>query len=179
MYCDRGRDHSQYRSMNDTRATDAKLSHINDQGEVRMVDVSTKLVTERTAIASAVVTMQQSALDAVLQRTLPKGDALACARVAGILAAKKTSELIPLCHPLPLDTVSISFERHGDTELHIECLAKTSSKTGVEMEALIGAAIAALTIYDMTKAVDKSAVIGPIQLEKKSGGKSGSFSRAT
>lgn len=142
-----------------------------------MVDVSSKKITQREAMASAVVRTRSDVLDAMLAGSLPKGDALATARIAGILAAKRTSEWIPLCHPLPLDWVQIEFKRSGSQELMIECTARTASRTGVEMEALTGASAAALTIYDMAKGVDKSMVIGPIRLERKSGGKSGTFQR--
>ncbi len=149
------------------------LSHVAPSGEARMVDVSRKDVTEREASASAVVRMRPETLEALFGGALPKGDALATARVAGILAAKRTSEWIPMCHPLPLDWVRIDFSRGGPGELSVLCTAKTAARTGVEMEALTGAAAAALTLYDMAKAVDKAIVIGPIQLERKTGGKSG------
>jgi cyclic pyranopterin phosphate synthase len=144
-----------------------------------MVDVSRKDVTQREATASAVVRMEPAVLDALMQGTLPKGEALGTARVAGILAAKRTGEWIPLCHPLPLDWVKIDFSRTASDELTILCTAKTAARTGVEMEALTGASAAALTLYDMAKAADKAIVIGPIQLERKSGGKSGSYQRAS
>lgn len=154
------------------------LSHISESGEARMVDVSNKSITTREAVASALVTMKPEILDALLDGSLPKGDAIATARIAGIQGAKKTSELVPLCHPLPLDWVRIDFERGDPGRLLIRCTARTTAKTGVEMEAMCGAMIAALTLYDMTKAADKSIVIGPVQLESKTGGKSGSFQRA-
>ncbi|MGB2986501.1 MAG: cyclic pyranopterin monophosphate synthase MoaC [Phycisphaerae bacterium] len=153
------------------------LSHVGSGGEARMVDVSPKDATEREASASAVVRMRHTVLDALLSGALPKGDALATARVAGIHAAKRTSEWIPLCHPLPLDWVQIEFSRTGSDELSIFCTAKTTARTGVEMEALTGAAAAALTLYDMAKSADKAIVIGPIQLERKAGGKSGTYLR--
>jgi cyclic pyranopterin phosphate synthase len=143
-----------------------------------MVDVSSKSPTEREATASAVITLQAPVLDALLGGSLPKGDALATARVAGILAAKRTSEWIPLCHPLPLDWVRVEFTRTGPGTLTISCTAKTTSRTGVEMEALTGATAAALTLYDMAKSADPRMVIGPIQLERKTGGRSGPFQRA-
>lgn len=142
-----------------------------------MVDVSDKSLTTREAVASARVITKPEILDALLDGSLPKGDALATARIAGIQAAKKTSELVPLCHPLPLDWVRVDFERTDPESLLIRCTARTTAKTGVEMEAMCGAMIAALTIYDMTKAADKSIVIGPIRLESKTGGKSGSYRR--
>ncbi len=143
-----------------------------------MVDVSPKAVTQRKATATARIRMKVSALDAILGGTLPKGDALATARIAGILAAKRTSELIPMCHTLALDHIQIDFERIDRETLAIMCTARTSSRTGVEMEALVGASVAALCLYDMAKAVDKGMVIGPIQLERKTGGKSGTYVRA-
>lgn len=157
--------------------TQPELSHIGPGGEARMVDVSQKEVTDREASASAVVRMKAEVLDAVVGGTLPKGDALATARVAGILAAKRTSHFIPLCHPLPIDWVRIDFSRTGPTDLSIVCTAKTTARTGVEMEALVGASVAALTLYDMAKAADRDIVIGPIRLERKTGGKSGPAGR--
>lgn len=144
-----------------------------------MVDVSDKSETDREAEASAKLTMRAEVLTALLRGELPKGDATATARIAGILAAKQTSQLIPLCHPLPLSCIRIDFESDGPGEMTIRCVAKTSAKTGVEMEALTGVTIAALTLYDMAKAADKAITIGPIQLERKSGGKSGEYLRAT
>lgn len=162
--------------MNDDPRKPA-LSHIGPAGDARMVDVSRKPVTQREATASAVVSMQPSVLEALLSDSLPKGDALATARVAGILAAKRVSEWIPLCHPLPLDWVRIEFSKPRTGELSIQCTAKTAARTGVEMEALTGVTAAALTVYDMAKAADKAIVIGPIQLERKTGGKSGDYQR--
>lgn len=143
-----------------------------------MVDVSAKDVSVREAVASGVVTMRSEVLDALFEGKLPKGDALATARIAGVCAAKRTSEWIPLCHPLGLDWVDIEFSRSGDSVLSIRCVARTTARTGVEMEALTGVSAAALTIYDMAKAADKAIVIGPIQLERKTGGKSGTYTRA-
>lgn len=155
------------------------LSHIGPGGDARMVDVSEKPITRREASASAVVRMRPDALTALFGGVLPKGDALSAARLAGIMAAKRTSEMIPLCHPLALDWVRVEFDRTGDGALLIRCSVKTESRTGVEMEAMTGASIAALTIYDMAKAADKAIVIGPIQLETKSGGRSGTYQRAS
>jgi cyclic pyranopterin phosphate synthase len=163
--------------MSHDEAKPARLTHLDEAGAARMVDVSGKGVTLREASASAAVHMASGVLDALLGGTLPKGDALATARIAGIQAAKRTAEWIPLCHVLPLDWVQIDFERSRRDELHITCTARTTARTGVEMEALVGASAAALTVYDMAKALDKSMVIGPIQLERKTGGKSGSFRR--
>jgi cyclic pyranopterin phosphate synthase len=143
-----------------------------------MVDVSEKAVTVREATASAIIQLASPVLDHVWAGSLPKGDALATARIAGIQAAKRVSEWIPLCHSLPLDWVQVEFVRVGRGELRINCTAKTSARTGVEMEALTGAAAAALTIYDMAKAADKTITIGPIQLERKTGGKSGDYHRS-
>ncbi len=143
-----------------------------------MVDVTAKVVTTREAVASARLHASEHVLDRLLSGSLPKGDAFATARVAGILAAKRTSEWIPLCHPLSLDWVQIDFERVGTGELSIRCTVRTTSRTGAEMESLVGATCAALTLYDMAKAVDKTIVVGPIQLERKTGGKSGTFDRA-
>jgi len=156
----------------------ASLSHVDADGAARMVDVSNKDVTAREAAASAVVRTKREVLDAMMAGTLPKGDALATARVAGIMTAKRTAEWIPLCHPLPLDEVRVEFTRTGDNELRIVCTAKAIARTGVEMEALTGAAATALCLYDMAKAADRSITIGPIQLETKSGGRRGDYRRA-
>jgi len=142
-----------------------------------MVDVGRKRPTRRTATASATVNISKPILDQVMSGGLVKGDALATARVAGMLAAKRTSEWIPLCHPLPLAWVAVEFERPGPDAVRILCTARTCAQTGVEMEAMTGAAVAALTLYDMVKAVDKSVEIGPIRLETKTGGKSGTYRR--
>lgn len=140
-----------------------------------MVDVSTKAETVREAVASAVVTMNPAVMDKVFGGGLSKGDALATARIAGIQAAKRTGEWIPMCHPLALDWVAVEFSRSAPDRLRILCTAKTLARTGVEMEALLGASAAALTLYDMTKSADKNIVIGPIRLERKTGGKSGDY----
>lgn len=142
-----------------------------------MVDVSDKPVTARTATASARLCARPEVVDALLAGDLPKGEALGTARVAGIMAAKRTAEWIPLCHPLTLEWVQVEFARSGPGELTILCTARTASRTGVEMEALVGASAAALTLYDMGKAADKAMTLGPIQLERKSGGRSGEFVR--
>lgn len=153
------------------------LSHVDAHGNAQMVDVSAKAVTVREATASARVRATAEVIDALFGRSLPKGDALGVARIAGIQAAKRTGEWIPLCHPLGLDWVQVEFERRGAGELLITCTTRTTARTGVEMEALVGATAAALTVYDMGKALDKSMVIGPIQLERKTGGKSGEYRR--
>lgn len=159
--------------------TNPNLSHIGPDGDARMVDVSEKPITRREACASAMVRMRPEALTALIGGELPKGDALSAARFAGIMAAKRTSEMIPLCHPLALDWVRIEFDRTGVAALLIRCSVKTESRTGVEMEAMTGASAAALTIYDMAKAADKAIVIGPIQLETKTGGRSGPYQRVS
>jgi len=155
-----------------------KLTHINDDGEVHMVDVGDKNVTQRQAVATSSIQMSEAAFGAVKSGNLKKGDALGVARVAGIMAAKSTSQMIPLCHPLALTKIEISIEPDDATNsFNISALVRVEGKTGVEMEALTAASITALTIYDMAKAVDKSMIIGPTQLEQKSGGKSGDYNR--
>ncbi len=156
-----------------------KLSHLDSQGRARMVDVSAKQVTVREAIATGLVRMQPQVLHLIVTGAISKGDVLATARIAGIMAAKKTSELIPLCHPLPVASVKVEFtpdEAAGT--IAIEARVKVEAKTGVEMEALTAVSVAALTIYDMCKAVDKGIVISDICLQKKTGGKSGAYVRA-
>ncbi len=156
----------------------SQLTHINDQGAARMVDIGDKAVTERTAVAAAVVSMQAQTMTLLEQGTHKKGDVLAVARIAGIQAAKKCSDLIPLCHPLMLTSVEVSFALDSATsQVHIEACCKVSGKTGVEMEALTAVAVAALTIYDMCKAVDRGMEISGIALLRKEGGKSGLWQR--
>ena len=153
-----------------------KLTHIDEQGAARMVDVSGKDTTEREAEADAVVVLSEEAFNAVASGEAPKGDVLAAARIAGIMAAKKTPELIPLCHAIPLAKAEVAIEMLAEkSAIRITATAKTVARTGVEMEALTAAAVAALTIYDMTKAIDKAAVVEGVRLVAKSGGKSGSF----
>ncbi len=154
------------------------VTHIDAHGKIRMVDVSDKSVTERTATATAVVTLKPAVLRKLLAGELQKGEALTVAKLAGISAAKRTGELIPLCHSLPLEWVDVTCDNVDDNHLKITATARTTARTGVEMEALTAAAVAALTIYDMAKAADKSIVIGPVQLEHKSGGRSGEFRRS-
>ncbi len=157
----------------------SNLTHLDDHGAARMVDVSAKPATDREATAEATITLSAGAFTAIVSRSAPKGDVLAAARIAGIMAAKRTSELIPLCHPLALTKANVDFEALPDShEIRILATVKTSGQTGVEMEAMTAASIAALTIYDMVKAVDKAAVIGGVRLVSKSGGKSGDY-RAT
>ena len=151
-----------------------KLSHLNTKGEARMVDVSEKLVTSRTAVARARVMMKSTTLKLIQSGAAKKGDVLATARIAGIQAAKKTADLIPLCHPLAITKVSVDFKlaaRHIDVEVFV----KVEGKTGVEMEALTACAVACLTLYDMVKAVDRSIMITDLRLVEKTGGKSGAF----
>jgi cyclic pyranopterin phosphate synthase len=154
----------------------SKLTHLDEAGAARIVDVSDKAVTEREASAEAIITLSAEAFSAVVDGSAKKGDVLAAARIAGIMAAKKTSDLIPLCHPIALTRVGIDFElnKAGNT-IRVVAGTKTTGQTGVEMEALTAASIAALTIYDMVKAIDRAAVIGSVKLLAKSGGKSGDY----
>jgi cyclic pyranopterin monophosphate synthase len=153
------------------------LTHFDEHGASRMVDVGEKAVTQRMARASGVVIMQPETLRRIQERGFAKGDVLEVARLAGIMAAKRTAEWIPLCHPLPLDGVAVAFTFVDDRTLGIEATAKVTAKTGVEMEALVAVSAAALTIYDMCKAIDKAMRIERIMLEEKSGGRSGHFLR--
>ena len=155
------------------------LTHFDPSGASRMVDVSAKNETFRQARASGEVRMLAETLRLILDRKAAKGDVLEVARLAGIMAAKRTAELIPLCHPLGLDAVSVEFSNDGQQILHIEATTTVTGKTGVEMEALTAVSVAALTVYDMCKAVDRSMEIGAIRLEEKSGGRSGHFVRST
>ena len=157
----------------------SKLTHLDEAGHAHMVDVSGKSDTDRMATATAIVQLTEVAMDVLLGGNLKKGDALAVARIAGIMAAKKTSELIPLCHPLPITKVSVDLEPDRATQqVLITATVKTRGQTGVEMEALTAASTAALTLYDMMKAVDKGLTITSIQLEEKQGGKSGIWRRS-
>ena len=153
-----------------------KLTHLDEHGKAKMVDVTGKDTTARTAMAEAIVRMKPDTLALVLEGTAPKGDVLATARIAGIMAAKKTSELIPLCHPLPISGVTIACEPDEEASL-IRVLAsvKVSGQTGVEMEAMMAATVAALTIYDMLKAAERGIVIEAVRLLSKDGGKSGTY----
>jgi cyclic pyranopterin monophosphate synthase len=153
------------------------LSHFDERGQSRMVDVGSKPTTERMARASGLVRMAPATLALIRDRRLEKGDVLEVARLAGIMAAKRTSELIPLCHPLPLDSVTIDFSFPDDATLGIEATARVTARTGVEMEALTAVSVAALTVYDMCKAIDRGITIAAIQLEEKSGGRSGHWRR--
>ncbi|HEY4308582.1 MAG TPA: cyclic pyranopterin monophosphate synthase MoaC [Pirellulales bacterium] len=154
-----------------------KLSHFDEQGASRMVDVSAKPVTTRMARASGRVRMARETLALVRDRRVAKGDVLEVARLAGIMAAKRTSDLIPLCHPLGLDSVEVAFEFPDDESILISATARLAARTGVEMEALVAVSVAALTIYDMCKGVDRGLEIGPIRLEEKLGGRSGHYQR--
>ncbi|WP_433922847.1 cyclic pyranopterin monophosphate synthase MoaC [Paenibacillus taichungensis] len=162
---------------NNDQASGSKLTHFNEQGRARMVDISGKESTVRTAVAVSKVTMNRTTLEAIREGRIGKGDVLAVAQIAGIQGAKKTSDWIPMCHPLALTGVDIRFHDNGVDELQIEVTVKTEGKTGVEMEALTAASAAALTIYDMCKAMQKDMIIGPTMLNSKSGGKNGDFSR--
>lgn len=157
--------------------TDSRLTHFNEEGRAHMVDVSDKNTSDRSATAAATLRMNAATLELIRQGKLKKGDVLAVAQVAGIMAAKKTSDWIPMCHPLPLTKVDISFQERSDTELDVLATVKTTYVTGVEMEALTAVTAAALTVYDMCKAVDKGMVIAEVRLLEKTGGKSGDFRR--
>jgi len=153
-----------------------ELSHIDEEGKVKMVDTSSKAFTSRRAVASAFVLMSPETVAALKSHQTPKGDPLQAARLAGIMAAKRTADLIPLCHPLPLTHVEVNalLDERG---VSLEAIVSTNAQTGVEMEALTAVSIGALTIYDMCKAIDKGITITNIQLESKTGGKSGDFER--
>ncbi len=154
-----------------------ELTHFDATGASRMVDVGDKPETHRTARASALVRMASATLALIRDKGAAKGDVLEVARLAGIMAAKKTGELIPLCHPLPLTGVTVDFAFAGDDLLRIEATARVFGRTGVEMEALTAVSVAALTVYDMCKAVDRAMTVERVRLEEKTGGKSGPFRR--
>lgn len=157
------------------------FTHLNDQGRAKMVDVSQKDVTKRTATAHSSITVNYEIYHQIVNNTASKGNVLNTAQIAGIMAAKNTADIIPMCHPLPLTGIDIHFNWLTDNDqyiLNIEATVKTTGKTGVEMEALTAASVTALTIYDMTKAVDKGMIIGETYLEAKSGGKSGDYTRS-
>jgi cyclic pyranopterin phosphate synthase len=159
------------------KKTKARLTHFDPHGNAVMVDVSAKAVTERVAVASGRVIMQPATLKAILAKGIKKGDVLSVARIAGIMAAKRTHELIPLCHPLALTSVSLDLmpdrKRHA---IDVTATVKIAGRTGVEMEALTAVSVAALTVYDMCKAIDRGMTIANIRLRHKSGGKSGTYS---
>src|SRR4051812_26536516 len=154
-----------------------ELSHFDSSGASRMVDVGEKQVTRRVARASAVVKMATETAALIRDKRAAKGDVLEVARLAGIMATKRTADLIPLCHPLPIESVTIDFTFEAEQTLRIEATVQVEAKTGIEMEALTAVSVAALTVYDMCKAVDRSITIERIQLEEKSGGRSGHWKR--
>ncbi|MGZ9583841.1 cyclic pyranopterin monophosphate synthase MoaC [Paenibacillus marinisediminis] len=158
--------------------TNERLTHFNEQGRARMVDVTDKNETSRTAVARTTVQMHRDTLARIKQGQIAKGNVLAVSQVAGIMAAKNTSQFIPMCHPLMLTGINITFQDDDAEVLTIEAEVKTTGKTGVEMEALTAVTAAALTVYDMCKAMQKDMVIGPTQLISKSGGKNGDYSLA-
>lgn len=153
----------------------SKLSHVDDSGAARMVDVGDKSISKRIAVAEAQISMLQTTAELIKANGLKKGDVFAAARIAGVMAAKKTSELIPLCHPLGITSASIDFTWVDENRISVSATVKVAGKTGVEMEALTAATIAALTIYDMAKAVDKGIEISCVRLMSKDGGKSGAY----
>jgi len=156
--------------------TSGKLTHIDDHGNAHMVDVSDKAITDRTAVATGRVLMQPETLALILEGRAKKGDVLGVARIAGIMAAKRTSDLVPLCHPLAITKVTVDLEpNEAENAIDVRALVKVSGQTGVEMEALTAASIACLTIYDMVKAVDRGITITDLKLVEKTGGKSGTF----
>ena len=155
-----------------------ELSHIDESGKARMVDVGAKPATERRARASGFIRMASGTLEAIERNQLAKGDVIAVARVAGVMAAKRTAELIPLCHSLPLDDVQIRIELDGSLPgLRVEAEASTTGRTGVEMEAIVGVMVTLVTVYDMAKAHDRGMIISEIRLDEKAGGKSGTWTR--
>ncbi|WP_435006478.1 cyclic pyranopterin monophosphate synthase MoaC [Tundrisphaera lichenicola] len=157
----------------------SELTHFDDNGASRMVDVSSKDVTHRMASASGLISMRSATLELILDRKLAKGDVLEVARIAGIMAAKRVGDLIPLCHPIGIDGVTITFVVVDRTTLKIESRVNVHGRTGVEMEALTAVSVAALTIYDMCKAVDREMQIDCLRLDAKSGGRSGDYRRGT
>jgi len=161
-----------------SRSAAAQLTHLDGRGRIRMVDVGEKPVTRREAIARGHVRMAPATLEAIVGGKLKKGESIAAARIAGIMAAKRTHEMIPLCHQIPLEVVEVEFrpDRAGST-LEIQARAVTDARTGVEMEAMVAVSAAALTIYDMAKAIDRAMEIGAIRLVTKRGGRSGDFVR--
>jgi cyclic pyranopterin phosphate synthase len=155
------------------------LSHLDEHGRARMVDVSDKAVTPRMARATGSIRMQRETLEAIRRNAIAKGDVLGIARIAGIMAAKRTSELIPLCHPIPLTDVSVDIAIDDTLPgLRVEASARTAAQTGVEMEAIVAVSVSLVTVYDMAKAVDRSMVIGEISLAEKVGGRSGHYQRS-
>jgi cyclic pyranopterin monophosphate synthase len=157
-------------------AEKSRLTHVDEAGAARMVDVTAKEVTDRVAVATGRVLVSPAVVGLLRGEGVPKGDALGVARVAGIMAAKRTPDLVPLCHPLAISGVTVDLEVHDDA-VGITATVRTADRTGVEMEALTAVTVAALTVVDMVKAVDKAAVITDVRIESKSGGKSGSWQR--
>ncbi|MEW9502467.1 cyclic pyranopterin monophosphate synthase MoaC [Jeotgalibacillus marinus] len=158
----------------------ANFTHFNDQGRAKMVDITRKEETHRSATAQSSILVNEEIYTSITQQTMKKGDVLAVAQVAGIMAAKQTSAIIPMCHPIPISGIDLTFDwkrLEQEFKLSIHATVKTKGSTGVEMEALTAASVCALTIYDMCKAVDKGMVIGPTFLKEKSGGKNGDFKR--
>jgi cyclic pyranopterin phosphate synthase len=154
----------------------ARLTHLNERGEAHIVDIGGKAVTARRAVARATLEAKPATIDAIMGGTLKKGDALAVARIAGIMAAKKTSDLIPLCHPIAITRVDVNFSEESGI-LVVMATAETSDRTGVEMEAMTAASVAALTLYDMAKGIDRAMRVTAVELMEKSGGKSGDYRR--
>ena len=152
------------------------FSHLSDSGDVHMVDVGGKEITDRVAVAECLVTMSESTRDALFGGELPKGDALAAIRLAGIMGSKRTPDLIPLCHPVAITGVEVRVESHSDGA-RIEAVVRTRGQTGVEMEAMTAASLAALTLYDMVKGIERGVEIGPLRLLSKSGGRSGTWTK--
>lgn len=164
--------------MADEPENTGSLSHLDESGKAKMVDIGEKEVTARVARAEAVLSMAPSTLDLIVSGSIPKGDVFSTARIAGVMAAKKTHEVIPLCHPLKIDSVSVDFDAdHGSSTLRVLSEVRATDRTGVEMEALHAAGIAALTIYDMCKAAERGIEIKSLRLNFKSGGKSGTWER--
>ena len=163
--------------MNADSAGASPLTHFDDRGGSRMVDVSAKDVTVRTAVAEGLVAMRPETLVLIRDRRVAKGDVFEVARLAGIMAAKRTADLIPLCHPLPIDAVAVSLEPADRSTVRIVAEVRTTARTGVEMEALTAATAAALTVYDMCKAADRDMTLGPFRLLEKTGGRSGTYRR--
>ena len=163
-------------TLNSTQESvrDTHFSHMDESGNVQMVDVGAKANTERRAIAEAIVCLNEHTMELLRKSALPKGDVLTCAKIAGIMAAKKTSDVIPMCHPLSLSYADIRFHIEG-LNIQIECETRTTGPTGVEMEAIVGVQAAAATIYDMCKAVQRDIVIRRVRLLRKEGGRSGIF----
>jgi cyclic pyranopterin phosphate synthase len=157
--------------------SERRLTHLDAKGEAHIVDIGEKAITRRRAVAQARLSGEPETIATILAGGLKKGDALAVARIAGIMGAKKTSDIIPLCHPIPLTKVSVEIEGENDTTILIRTTAETNGQTGVEMEALTAATTAALTLYDMAKALDRAMVISDVCLVEKSGGKSGDYRR--